>query len=139
MPQDYLVILKREANRYVPKPFNLTDLPGVDPQHIEKLAAVGIKNAKHLFKRAKSRNDRADLARLVDVPSSDLLELVKLSDLARIGGVGPIFARLLYEAGADSLEKFLERSPDELLERLQAVNKEKNYTRLIPSLKDIEY
>jgi hypothetical protein len=32
------------------------------------------------------------------VPGDRLLELVKLSDLARAGWVGPIFARLIYEA-----------------------------------------
>jgi len=139
LPRDYLVILRREANSYMPKPFNLSGIPGVDPKHIERLAALGIKNTKHLFERARSKSDRAELARLADVPSSNLLELVKLSDLARIGGVGPVFARLLYEAGADTIEKFLKRSPDELLERLHAINKEKEYTRIMPSLKDIAY
>ena len=139
LPKEYLVVLRREANSYVPKPFNLRGVPGVDPVHIERLSAIGIKNTKHLFERARSRSDRAGLARLAEVPSSDILELVKLSDLARIGGVGPVFARLLYEAGADTLEKFLERSPDELLERLHVINQEKEYTRIMPSLKDIAY
>ncbi len=139
LPKDYLVILRREANSYIPKPFNLEKIPEVNPEHIARLAAVGIKHTKHLFERARSRSDRAELSRLADVPSGDLLELVKMSDLARIGGVGPVFARLLYEVGADTLEEFLKRSPDELFERLHAINKEKRYTRIMPSLKDIRH
>jgi hypothetical protein len=139
LPEDYLVILRREANSYVPKPVNLRDIPEVDPEHIERLAAAGIKNTKHLFERARSKGDRAELSRLADVPSGDLLELVKMSDLARIGGVGPVFARLLYEVRADTLEEFLKRSPDELFERLHAVNREKRYTKILPSPKDIRY
>ena len=138
LPKDYLVILRREANSYLPKPFNLKDIPGVAPAHIERLASVGIKHTRHLFERARSKRDRAELSRLADVPGADLLELVKLSDLARIGGVGPVFARLLYEAGADSLEAFLRRSPEELFERLNAINAEQGYTRIMASLKDIK-
>ncbi len=139
LPKDYLVILRRQANSYIPKPVNLRDIPAVDSGQIEKLASVGVKHSKHLFERARSRADRAKLSRLADVPGDDLLELVKLSDLARIGGVGPVFARILYEAGADSLEEFLKYSPDELFERLHAINQAKQYTRIMPSVKDIKF
>jgi predicted flap endonuclease-1-like 5' DNA nuclease len=139
LPQDYLVILRREANSYVPKPFNLKDIPGVDPEYIERLAAVGIKHTRHLFEQARSKSARAELSRLADVPSDDVLELVKLSDLARIGGVGPVFARLLYEAGADTLEELSKRPPSELFERLHATNKEKRYTKIMASLKDVRH
>lgn len=139
LPEEYLAILQREVNSYISKPFNLGDIPEVDPEYLEKLASVGIKHTKHLFKRARSKRDRAELSELADVPEDALLELVKLSDLARIVGVGPVFARLLYEAGADTLEAFLDRSPDELLEELHAINDEKGYTRIMPTVKDIEY
>ncbi len=76
---------------------------------------------------------------MADVPSGDLLELVKLSDLARIGGVGPVFARLLYDAGADTLEELPKCLPEELFERLHAINREKGYTKAMASLKDVTY
>ena len=139
LPEEYLAILQREVNSYISKPFNLGDIPKVDPEYLEKLASVGIKHTKHLFKRARFKRDRAELSELADVPKDALLELVKLSDLARIVGVGPVFARLLYEAGADTLEAFLARSPDELIEELHAINDEKGYTRIMPTAKDIEY
>jgi nucleotidyltransferase/DNA polymerase involved in DNA repair len=139
LPQDYLVVLRREVNSYLPKPFNLKNIPGVNPETVEKLAAIGIKNTKHLFEQARSRPERAELARLADVPGDDLLELVKLSNLARIGGVGPVFARLLYEMGVDTIEAFRQYPPEELLERLHAINDEKQYTKITPVLKDIRY
>jgi nucleotidyltransferase/DNA polymerase involved in DNA repair len=127
------------VNSYIPKPFNLKDIPEVNPETIEKLAAIGIKNTKHLFEQARSKSKRAELAGLADVPGDDLLELVKLSDLARIGGVGPVFARLLYEMGVDKIETFRQHPLDELLERLHAINDEKQYTKIMPALKDIRY
>ena len=79
LPLDYVVILRREANSYMPKPVNLRDIPGVNPGQIERLAGVGINHTKHLFERGKSKRDRAELSRQVDVPGDDLLELVGLS------------------------------------------------------------
>lgn len=71
------------------------------------------------------------------MPGDVLLELVKMSDLARAGWVGPIFARLIYEAGADTLEEISKRSPEELFERLRAVNNEQKLTKGSFSAKDI--
>ena len=137
LPQDYLVILKRQMRIYKPNPIPLKDIPGIVPEYIERLTVIGIKQTKQLFERAKSRQDRAELCRLADVPSDALLELVKLSDLARAGWVGPIFARLIYEAGADTLEELSKRSPEELFERLCAVNEEQKLTKASFIVKDI--
>jgi len=138
LPKDYLIILRREANSYIPRPVNLKDIPGVDSEYIERLAAVGIKHTKHLFERARFKRDRAELSRLVNVPTDTLLELVKLSDLARIGGVGPVFARIFLDAGIDTLEKLSNSSADEVFERTIAVNKEKGYTKVMATLKDVK-
>ena len=138
LPKDYLIILRREANSYIPRPVNLKDIPGVDSEYIERLAAVGIKHTKRLFERARFKRDRAELSRLVNVPSDALLELVKLSDLARIGGVGPVFARIFLDAGIDTLEKLSNSSADEVFERTIAVNKEKGYTKVMATLKDVK-
>ena len=137
LPQDYLNMLKRQTRIYTPNPVSLKDIPGIAPEYIERLAAVGIKHTKHLFERAKLKRERAELSRLVDVPGDVLLELVKMSDLARAGWVGPIFARLIYEAGADTLEELSKRSPEELFERLRAVNDEQKLTKGSFSVEDI--
>jgi hypothetical protein len=129
LPEKYLVILRRRAGTYTPKPVGLSKFPGIEPQYIERLAAAGIKHSKHLFERARSRQDRADLAALADVPGDALLELVKLSDLVRAPYVGAVYARILYEAGADTLEKLAESSPAELLARMIAVNEEQQITK----------
>jgi hypothetical protein len=65
-----------------------------------------------------------------------LLELAKLSDLARIRGLGAAFTRLFYEAGAETLEKLSRFDPEELFHKVHAMNKEKRVTKTIPPLKD---
>jgi len=139
LPLDYVVILRREANSYMPQPVNLRDIPGVNPAYIGRLAGVGIKHTKHLFERGRSKRDRAELSRQVGVPGDGLLELVGLSDLARIGGVGPVFARIIFEAGVESVEKLSHACADELFEQLVAINQEKGYTRAKFTVKDVQY
>jgi predicted flap endonuclease-1-like 5' DNA nuclease len=134
LPVDYLVILRREVNSYISRPFNLEKIPGVNPDYVEKLAAVGVKHTKHLFKRGMTPADRAALAEETGIPGDALLELVKLSDLARIVGVGPVFVRLLYDMGIDTPDVFLTHSVAELLEKAHS---DDEGAALSP--KDIEY
>jgi hypothetical protein len=131
---DYLVILRREVNSYISRPFNLEKIPGVEPEYVERLAAVGVKHTKHLFKRAISPADRAALAEEADLPEDALLELVKLSDLARVVGVGPVSVRALYDVGIETPEAFLTYSVEELLAKVRTTEATATLTR-----KDIEY
>ena len=73
---------------------------------------LGIKDTKQLYERARSAEDRAELSTLAHVPDDAMLELVKLSDLARPPYVGPVFARLLYETGVDTIAKLSKQSPE---------------------------
>ena len=139
LPRDYLVVLRREAQSYMPKPVYLDRIPGVDAGHVAKLAAAGIKHSKHLFERARTGKDRTVLSRTTGVPGGALLELVKLSDLARILGLGPVFVRLFYEVGADTVEKLSRWKPEELSRRAHAMNRERRLSKVVPSLKDITH
>jgi len=129
LPEEYLVVLRRRAGTYAPKPAALAKFLGIEPQYVERLAAVGIKHSKHPFERAKTKQDRAELAALVNVPEDALLELVKLSDIVRASYVGPVYARIFYEAGADTLEKLVASDPDELVARMIKVNEEQQITK----------
>ena len=75
-------------------PFKLKEFRGVDACHIEKLSALGIKNADQMLKAGQTRKQRATLAKETGIPEKRILELVKLSDLARLPGVMGIRARL---------------------------------------------
>lgn len=95
-------------------PFKLKDFLGVDPEFIAKLEARRIKSAEQLLIAARTSGQRAALAQETDIPADVLLELVKLSDLARLPGVKGIRARLYYAAGVDSVEKMARWEPEAL-------------------------
>jgi hypothetical protein len=138
LPQDYLTMLRRRARSYTPRPIPLKKLPGIDPEHVDRLAALGIANTMQLFERAAYEGDRAELSRMADVPADAMLELVKLSDLARAPYVGPAFARLLYETGVDTIAKVSQQSSEALREKLVATNSERRlYRAAIPGVEDM--
>jgi predicted flap endonuclease-1-like 5' DNA nuclease len=136
LPIEYLVILGREARSYKPKPVYLREISGVDSSDVEKLAELGITHSKHFFEHGKTKKKREELSRLTEISMEKLLELAKLSDLARIRGLGAAFTRLFYEAGAETLEKLSRFDPEELFHKVHAMNKEKRVTKTIPPLKD---
>jgi hypothetical protein len=137
LPLDYLTILGRQARSYIPTPVNLKDIPGVDPAHAERLAALGIKHTRHLFDRAKTRAERIALGEQADVPGDMVLELVKMADLARAGWVGPVFVRLIYETGVDTLAKLAQQSPETLFEQVCAVNAVQQLTKAAFTVRDL--
>jgi hypothetical protein len=118
LPVEYLALLRREVNALLPKPNSLRDFPGVDPATVGKLATRGIKNSKQLFENALSKEGRAELARQAGIDPGKLLELVKLSDLSRVYGVGPVFARLLYNTGVDTVEAIARADSPRLFDKL---------------------
>jgi hypothetical protein len=85
--------------------FALKEFRGASPEHVKKLANIGIRNVKQMLEAGRTRDKRKELSAKTGVPVEAILELVKLSDLARIQGVKSIRARLYYDAGVDTIEK----------------------------------
>jgi hypothetical protein len=136
---EYLTILRREANSYVSVPVKLIDLPFIETDIINKLESQGIKDSKQLFEIAAKLKDRQKLSEKFKLPLDKLSELVSLCDLVRITGVGPVFARIIYDSGIYTVRNFLSCDSVELLERLSITNSEKGLTKAKFTLKDIEY
>jgi hypothetical protein len=70
------------------------------------------------------------------VSMENLLELVKLSDLARVRGIGAAFTKLFYETGANTIDKLSRWDPEALFEKAHEVNKGKSVTKVVPPQKD---
>ena len=136
---DYLTILRREANSYVSVPVRLIDLPIVETDTIMKLDSIGIRDSKQLFIKAAQLSDREQLAVNYNIQIETLTELVQLSDLIRITGVGPVFARIILDSGIGSVGEFLANDPEDLFVRLTKTNNEKSLTKAKFTRKDIDY
>ena len=96
-------------------PFPLRNFRGVSQDTIDRLEALGIKNAGQMLAAGLAPAQRTSLASQAGIPDETVLELVKLSDLARLPGVKGIRARLYYDAGVDSVEALAACEPQALL------------------------
>lgn len=123
IPEDYLVILKREIGSMVQKPVPLSSFPDIDPSQVEKLENAGLKTSKEYW---ESKQDLSD-------------ELFCLCDLVRINGVGPIAARVFYEAGYRSVTDVAGADAAVLLAKITEVNEVKCYYKAKLGLKDMQF
>ena len=125
MLENYLTVLRREVNSYQPKPINLKDFPGVDMGVIQTLEQQGIKNTKQLFPHVLTPESREVFAEENQIVAEDLLELTKLTDVARLKWVGPKFARLVIESPYDTVENIAGSDYEEFYRAIMRVNEEK--------------
>ena len=106
--------LREHMIRKKRKAFRLKDFRGVDPVVIECLAKSGISDVEQMLAAGKTPTLRKLLAEKCGVPEESILELVKLSDISRIGGLKAIRARLYLDAGVDTIEKIAGWEPEAL-------------------------
>jgi len=99
-------------------PFKLRDFRGVDQRLIEKLSTAGIDDVAQMRDVGRTAGTRIALAERTGIPAEAILELVKLSDLARVAGLKSIRARLYYDAGVDTLDKLSSWDSEGLRARL---------------------
>lgn len=121
------------AERIDRTPFLLKNFRGVNPESIDKLAEIGIKNVNQMLKSGPTIEERKRLSIQTGIPDNEILEFVKLSDLARIPGIKGIRARLYYDAGIDTIEKLAAWDPVELREKIVAFGEETGFEG-IPTL-----
>jgi hypothetical protein len=139
LPLEYLKILRRRVGFYTAKPVHLKKIIWIDPEAVQHLVEQGIKNTHQLLAQAHTPQEREKLSRSAGVSSETLLELVKIADLLRAPFVGPVYARLFYEVGADTMEKIAAFEADDLCARMRSVNADQKLTKAaLPGEADME-
>ena len=118
-------------------PFKLKEFRGVDPNLVERLAAAGIKTSGQMLAAGQTAEKRAALAQDTGIPEEIILELVKLSDLARLPGVKGIRARLYYDAGVDCVEKMAAWEPEALLKMTAEFVERTGFDGIAPLPKEV--
>jgi len=121
------------------KPFLLRDFRGVYPEHITALASILINNINQMLKAGSSAEGREQLAARTGIPCAKILELVKLSDLARIPGVKGIRARLYHDAGIDTVEKLAGSELEDVLRITQDFVRETGFDGIAPLPAEVSF
>gem|GEM_PF-169146 len=127
LDEEYLAILRREVNSCQPKAVNLFEFPGIPAEAVQKLAQNGIRSTPQLFAFIQTPAERAALAAQTGADGAAILELTHLTDVSRIRWVGANFARLLVDAGCDTVSKVVQADYAPLYRQLMQINVERQY------------
>jgi hypothetical protein len=119
------------------RPFRLRKFRGIDAGAVGQLEAIGIDNVEQMLIAGKTPDDRQELAEQSGLTPEFILELVKLSDLSRIGAVKSVRARLYYDAGLDTPHKFTAWEPEALREMLIGFVERTGFDGIAPLPKEV--
>jgi predicted flap endonuclease-1-like 5' DNA nuclease len=112
------------------------EILGIGPVYAERLKAVGIRQASDLLEAGHTRNGRAKLAEATGISPKLILTWVNHADLIRVIGTGPVYARMLEDAGVDTVAELATRNPHNLREALEFVRERggKTLVERVPSV-----
>jgi hypothetical protein len=120
-------------------PLKLKEFRGVNAADLTKLEHAEIRNVKEMIGAGQTPTKRKELSAKTGVPVATILELVKLSDLARIQGVKGIRARLYYDAGVDTMEKMAKWDPMKFREMLTGFIEKTRFNGISPLPKEAKF
>ncbi len=118
--------------------YKIENVEGIGPVMGEKLRAVGINDTDKLLENTLTPKQRKDLAEKTEISPKLILRFANMVDLYRITGIGSENSELLEASGVDTVPALAQRNAQNLTEKLSEVNAEKNLTRKVPSLRDVE-
>ena len=116
----------------------LSEIEGLDGLMEQKLISAGITTVEAFVAATATSKERAELSKKIDVAEKIILKWANRVDLARVKGIGTGFADLLEAAGVDTVPELAQRNAENLLVKLTEVNKEYNFTKKLPTEKQLE-
>jgi predicted flap endonuclease-1-like 5' DNA nuclease len=117
---------------------HVSKLRGISLDVRRKLKRQGISYTHQLLREAGSAEQRRRLAERSRIDEVALRRLVRRADLARVKGVGAIFADMLEMIGVDHVAALAEQDPTDLRARLYQLNAAERLARRAPTPEEVE-
>ena len=124
MALDYLIVLRRMINGYLPKPNKFSDSSLFSEESLIKLPYT---TTKALYDSIITAEQRQNLSIETTIPLEDILLLSKYSDVSRIRWVNHTFATVLLLTGFDSVETIANADYSIMYETIKSWNEKEKY------------
>jgi predicted flap endonuclease-1-like 5' DNA nuclease len=111
----------------------LTKVEGIGESYAQKLQEAGIRTTQALLKKGTSPQGRKEIAEKTGISGTLILRWVNRVDLFRIKGVGEEYSDLLEASGVDTVPELAQRNPENLYQKMVAVNQDKKLVRQLPN------
>jgi len=125
------------AERIKHKPFKIRDFRGVDPGTAARFTTLNIEYVDQMLDAGRTPKLREALAEKTGLSREMILELVKLSDLSRLGAVRSVRARLYHDAGLTP-ESIATWEPQPLRAMLVAWVEKHDFDGIAPLPKEVQ-
>lgn len=112
----------------------MAQMRGITVDISAKLKGKGLKDIDLYLEAVKTPKQRKELAQELGIDEKAVLELANRADLARIKGIGEVFADLLENTGVDTVKELSKRIPENLHAKLVEVNNDKKFSGRQPTL-----
>ena len=117
---------------------HVSKLRGISLEIRRKLKRQGISYTHQLLREAGSTEQRRRLAERSRIDELALLRLVRRADLARVKGVGAIFADMLEMIGVDQVATLAKQDALDLRHRLYQLNAAERLARRAPTPEEVQ-
>ncbi len=116
---------------------DILEIEGIGETYAKKLGMAGVSICENLLSLSKEKIK--ELAKKTGISEKLIDKWQEHADLMRIDGVGPEYSEALNEIGVDSVKELAQRNPENTLERIKKLDKEKpDVIRRLPGLDDIK-
>ena len=138
IPEDYLVILRREFGSLEQKPVLLSAFPGISGETVGSLSEQGIKTSKDFYNLYQAGGAPAVCGK-TGIGEDVCGELNCLCNLVRMNGVGAAAARAICEGGYHTIDEIAHATAGELLRRISEANAKGQYYSAKLGVKDMQF
>ncbi len=118
--------------------YKIEEIEGIGPVYGKKLRDAGITTTDKLRQATTTKKQRQALAASTTIDEKLILSWANMVDLFRIKGVGAQYSELLEAAGVDTVKELAQRSPENLLAKMNEINEAKKLVRQTPALKSVQ-
>jgi predicted flap endonuclease-1-like 5' DNA nuclease len=118
---------------------HVSKLRGISVDIRNRLKRQGISYTHQLLREAGSAEQRGRLAARGRIDEVALARLVRRADLARVKGIGAIFADMLELVGIDEVATLAEQEPADLRRRLYELNAAQRLARRAPTPEEVQH
>lgn len=127
----------RQAHANRSMSLHISKLRGISNQVRNQLKRHGVTYSHQLLEAAGRRQPRHELAARSGIEEATLLRLTCRADLARIKGIGAIFADMLELTGVDRVSRLAGYDPGRLHETLYELNAAERFARRAPTQDEV--
>ncbi len=112
----------------------IESIEGIGPSMGAALRDAGIASVDQLLELCCDKKGRSEIAKKTQISEKRILKWVNMADLFRINGIATQYAELLEGAGVDTVKELRNRNPENLAEKMVAVNFDKKLVRRAPTV-----